>query len=120
MKHLQAALCAHLKTCLQGKRVRLPDAGGEILGAFLELSRARTYHQFGPNPITWEALAAYGQVTGQQLPPHHTRIIMALDEVWLEDAALRMGNVGNSHGSKQSPPIASGPLSCAAFDAMFG
>ena len=120
MKHLQRVLCAHLEARLQGKRARLPDAGVEILLAFADLSRARTYHQHGPNPITWEAMAAYGQVLGQPLRPDHARIVMALDEVWLKDAVRRISSVGNSDSAKPAPAMASGPLNGGMFDALFG
>lgn len=118
MQNLRRVLCAHLESSLQGKRVCVPDAGAEILDAFRALSRARTYYGSGPNPITWEAMAAWSQMMKRPLPPHHAQIIMALDDVWMKDAARRMGS--QAVGTQAAPMVSATPLSAGLFDAMTG
>ncbi|MFC0200835.1 phage tail assembly chaperone [Paracoccus rhizosphaerae] len=118
MAKLEKILCRTLEALLDGKRPRMPDVGGDILDAFLALSRARSYHQHGPNPITWEALAAWSQMMRRPLPPHHAEIIMALDEVWMRDAARRMGNAAS--GASPQPMVSDTPLSAGLFDAITG
>ncbi|CAM3387426.1 hypothetical protein PANO111632_17200 [Paracoccus nototheniae] len=115
---LQKTLCATLEAALTGKKPRMPDAGGEIFNAFMALSRARSWHQHGPNPITWEALAAWSQLMRRPLPPHHAAIVMALDEVWMKDAARRVA--AQTSGTPAAPMVSSTPLSAGLFDAMMG
>ena len=118
MARLEKVLCATLEALLAGRKSRLPDAGLDILDAFLALHRARTYHANGPNPITWEAMAAWSQMMRRPLPPHHARIIMALDNVWMKDAARRMGT--QETGRQAAPMVSATPLSAGLFDAMTG
>jgi hypothetical protein len=118
MARLEKVLCATLEAMLQGKKARKPDAGGDILDAFMHLSRARSYHQHGPNPITWEALAAYVHVIRRPIPPHHAEIIMALDDVWMRNAGNRVA--GQASGTPAAPMVSSTPLSAGLFDALTG
>lgn len=118
MKRLEKTLCATLEALLAGKKPRMPEVGGDLLGAFLDLSRARSCHAHGPNPITWEALAAYGQVMRRPVPPHHAAIIMALDDVWMSHAAQRMTAL--SSGKPVAPKVSTTPLSGDLFDAFTG
>lgn len=115
MVNLQKTLCATLEAVLEGKRPRMPDAGAEILDAFMDLSRARTYHANGPNPITWEAMAAWSQIMRRPLPPHHAAIVMALDDAWMQHASRRMAG-----GSATGPLVSNTPLSAGLFDALTG
>lgn len=115
MRQLQNALCRTLDAVLEGKRPRMPDAGAEILNAFMDLSRARTYHASGPNPITWEAMAAWSQMMRRPLPPHHAEIVMALDDTWMQHAARRMAG-----GGATVPLVSNTPLSAGLFDALTG
>lgn len=117
MKRLENTLCTALEALLTGQKARLPDAGGELLDAFLALSRARSYHAHGPNPITWEALAAYSSIMRNPIPPHHAQIIMALDDVWMRDAGRR---IAGRAGAPAAPMVSSTPLSRELFDAVLG
>lgn len=117
MKRLEKTLCTALEALLAGKKARLPDAGGEILDTFLAFSRARSYHAHGPNPITWEALAAFTSMMRRPIPPHHAQIIMALDDVWMRDASRR---IAGQAGAAAAPMVSSTPLSPALFDAVLG
>ncbi|TNH41272.1 phage tail assembly chaperone [Paracoccus haeundaensis] len=117
MSNLENALCRTLEAVLEGKRPRMPDAGEDILDAFMALSRARTYHSHGPNPITWEAMAAWSQVMRQTLPPHHAKIVMALDDVWMQHAGRR---VAGAAAAPAAPMVSATPLSAGLLDAMMG
>ncbi|WP_304620210.1 phage tail assembly chaperone [Paracoccus sediminilitoris] len=118
MNRLKQQLCAALEGRLQGHKVRVPDAGTELLTAFMALSRSRSYHASGPNPITWEALAAWSQMMRNPIPPHHAEIIMALDDVWMRDAARRV--VQGNPDAQPALIVSSTPLSAGLFDAMVG
>lgn len=114
-RNLQNALCRTLEAVLEGKRPRMPEAGGEILDAFMDLSRARTYHASGPNPITWEAMAAWSQMMRRPLPPHHAAIVMALDDTWMQYATRKMAG-----GAAAPSMVSNTPLSAGLFDALTG
>lgn len=115
MARLRTQLCAALEARLKGQKVRVPDAGTELLSAFLALSRARSSGPHGPNPIAWEAIAAWAQVMRVPIEPHHAEIIMALDDVWMT-RTMRRG----PEGVKTLPPVSKHPLSAGLLDAMIG
>lgn len=119
MKRLEKILCGTLETMLSGRKPRMPDVGGDILSAFLDLSRARSCHAHGPNPITWEAVAAYSQVMGRPVPQHHAAIIMALDDVWMRHASQRLSGSARG-GAHDMQPVSQRPLTAALFDAILG
>ena len=54
---------------------------------FLEISRGRTMHAAGPNPLTWPDLAAYCDVTGTRFDPVELAAVLALDRVFLNTHA---------------------------------
>lgn len=117
MQRLKKQLCGALEAMLKGERPEVPEAGGELLDAFLSLSRARGYHTHGPNPITWEALAAWMQVMRVPLEPAHCEIVMALDAIWMEDAVRRVD--GAPEGMNTLPPRSSQPLTAGLLDLAF-
>ncbi len=92
--------------------VRLPAAGGDIWAAFSGLSRRRTYHASGPNPITWEAIEAFCRLKRVPLEPHHVDLVIALDDVWLEHAARK----APPSGAKTAPLVSAGALTPELFD----
>lgn len=51
---------------------------------FCELARGRTMGPAGPNPITWEAIAAWAGLCRLHLDPLEVRLIMRIDAVFLE------------------------------------
>lgn len=114
-RDLQNALCRTLEAVLEGKRPQMPEASGYILDAFMDLSRARTYHASGPNPITWKAMAAWSQMMRKPLPPHHAAIVMALDNTWMQHANRRMAG-----GSVAAPSVSNTSLAAGLFDALTG
>lgn len=115
MDKLGKQLCKALEASMRGKKVRTPDAGGELLDAFLALSRSRSIGPHGPNPITWEAVAAWSQTMRVPIQPRHAEIIMALDDVWLSNATKRA-----PEGVKTLPPISEHSLTKGVLDAMIG
>ena len=118
MKRLKKQLCTALRAHLVGGKAPLPEVGRLLLDAFNALSRARSYTGAGPNPITWEALAAWSQVMRVPVQPRHAAIIMTLDQVWM-DAAYRQ-TAKTPEGIKTPPPVSAQPLTAALFDVIAG
>lgn len=118
MNRLEKQLCAALKAHLAGSKAPMPEAGQPLLDAFNALSRARSYNGTGPNPISWEALAAWSRIMRMPIEPRHAGIIMALDQVWL-DAAYGPGRIA-PEGVKTLPPVSAQPLTAALFDVTAG
>lgn len=118
MDRLKQQLCAALKASLDGRKVSFPEAGEALLSAFTALSRARSYHQYGPNPISWSDLAAWSQMMRVPIEPRHADIIMALDRVWIDHACR--ADKQAPEGVKTLPPVSDQPISAAMFDALFG
>lgn len=117
MNQLKKQMCAALKTILAGGRAEVPSAGQQIMDAFLALSRARSIGPLGPNPISWEAVAAWVALMRVPLEPRHVDIIMALDDVWMSHAFSR---AERADGVKPLPPISQQPLTAALLDAVMG
>ena len=118
MDRLKKQMCDALRTRLAGGTSPVPDAGLPLMEAFGALSLQRGYNQHGPNPITWEALAAYVQIMRVPLEPRHADIIMALDGVWIEDAYRTDAEA--PEGDKTLPPMSQHPINAALLDAMLG
>lgn len=118
MDRLKKQLCAALKARLAGGTTPLPEAGLPLWEVFGALSRQRSYNGVGPNPITWEALAAWLQLMRVPLEPRHVDIIMALDAVWIEDAYRTDKQA--PEGVKPLPPMSQHPINAGLLDAMLG
>lgn len=108
---LKDALRSNLDT---NSKPNIPAGGGEIWRWFNDLSRSRSYHAAGPNPITYTEIAAYCLSMRIPMRPHHIDAIRMLDDVFLNFI----------HGSKPSAVRperkSSGALTAGLFDAMFG
>ncbi|WP_306752094.1 phage tail assembly chaperone [Paracoccus actinidiae] len=118
MDRLKKQLCAALKARNVGGKTPIPEAGLPLWQAFGALSRARSYNPHGPNPITWEALAAWSQLMRVPVEPRHADIIMALDAVWIKDAYRTDKQA--PEGVKTLPPMSQHPINAALLDAMLG
>jgi hypothetical protein len=118
MNKLQHRLCATLRAQLAGQKPRLPEGSAPFWRVFQALSGARSYHQFGPNPISFTEIAAYAALMHMPLAPHHVEILRAMDAVWLEHAYAGAGNKAPD-GMKTIAGRAAQPLTAAMFDAMF-
>lgn len=58
-------------------------------GAFVELSTQRTGSDMGPNPISWESMAAYLRLNPFPNPALFTTLIRALDAAYIEHALTK-------------------------------
>ncbi len=120
MDRLQAQLCAALTRHLRDKgRPVVPDAGRGLWGIFTQLSGARGFHQYGPNPISFAEIEAWARLTRTPLQPHHVQIIKAMDAAFLEHFALTKGE-RTPDGVKALPRGSGQALSPALFDAALG
>ncbi len=107
MTRLTEQLCAALRAHLDGGRLRLPEAGAALWSAFCDLQRGRTWHENGPNPITWSDMAAWAQLTRRSLQPHHVETLRRMDEAFIDHVCRK----------RETPKSEITP---AAFDALFG
>jgi hypothetical protein len=98
--------------------VNIPAGGGLLWQWFLDLSKTRTYHQAGANPITPSEILAYSQLTGWGIEPRHVAILRAMDAVWVEQAFAKQPQAPD--GVKTLPPRSSHNMTAGMFDAMFG
>lgn len=57
---------------------------GHIWSAFLQLNDSRTMGQAVPNPITYEGIKAFMDVTLTPLTPRDVEVIKKLDKIYLE------------------------------------
>ena len=108
-------LCAALERALDGKPMRLPAGAEPLMEAFMALSQARSLGPVGPNPIAWEAVAAWSALMRVPLSPSHAEIIMAMDDVWMRRAYQRP-----PEGVKTLPPVSARPLTAELLDAVLG
>lgn len=114
-QRLETQLCRSLRERLAGGKPRLPDAGAFLWNAFWQLSRCRTLHAAGPNPIGWAEIEAWARLMRVPLEPRHVEILAAMDDVWLDHAYAARGIGGQSHVARSSEP-----LTPELLDAMFG
>lgn len=94
------------QTMSRNTSARLPEGGGLVWGWFADLCGTRTYHDGGPNPISYQEIDAYARLMRWPMEPKHVEIIRELDAQWMKIAA-------GGDGSRQRPP-----LTAAAFDAL--
>lgn len=85
--------------------------------AFLDLTRARTWHAHGPNPITFSDIVAYSHVMRLPLALPHAEVIRAMDDAWLEHMARK---AGGGAGQNTVPQGQRQALTPQMFDAVFG
>lgn len=114
-KLLVAALVEQLKT---EKPVRIPAGGNLLWMWFNELSRSRTMHSAGANPITFRDILAYVAVRRLELAQHHIDILLAMDGAYLDH--IRTAQARPPEGAKVLPPVSKRSISAGLFDAMMG
>lgn len=61
-----------------------PDAASHIWATFIELHDGRTYGMSGPNPISYDIIKAWCDLTGVELYPWEIELIKALDNLWIK------------------------------------
>lgn len=94
----------------------VPEAGRLLWSAFHELSRARTWHMSGPNPIALSEIEAWARLTHLPLHRRHVAIILALDEAYLDHAHTAK----TPDGVKAAPPVSQHGITAALFDLAVG
>ncbi|WP_162300876.1 phage tail assembly chaperone [Alkalilacustris brevis] len=100
---------------LQGKAsLNIPAGAAPLWRAFLELSMARSWHQFGPNPISYQEIEAWARLKRWPLQPHHIDALRAMDAALLEHFALKRATPPG--GSKTVPQTSGHKLSPKLFD----
>ncbi|ABN75407.1 phage tail assembly chaperone [Cereibacter sphaeroides] len=115
MKRLERQLCAALAEVAAGRNPPVPEAGRVLWQAFWQLSRRRTYHAAGPNPLSWTEIEAWTRLMRTPFEPHHVRILAALDDAFLDHLDASRG------GSSPAMHERSGhPLTPELMDALFG
>ena len=117
MDKLRKQLCAAVVASLAGGKIIPPEAGRDLWNAFQRLSRTRTYHAAGPNPIQPSEIRAWCELMRQPLEPRHVEIILAMDEAWLTRAYAR---AAAPDGARTLPPVSKHPISAALLDAVLG
>lgn len=118
VNRLERQLCAAVRASLAGEKARPPEAGLTLWNAFQQISATRTYHAAGPNPIQPSEIEAFCRMMRLPFEPRHLRIIMAMDQAWLDRAyAVTKAPVA---GVKILPPVSKQPLNAALADLVLG
>lgn len=114
---LARQLVAALETRLKRQRAApVPEAGRLLWTAFHELSRARSWHAAGPNPIAMAEIEAWSRLVRLPLQRRHIGVILALDEAFLDHPhGAKMPD-----GVKAAPPVSSHGITAALFDVTMG
>lgn len=120
MVNLEKLLCAELKRQLEAKgacTMHVPAGGDLLWGWFLDLNRTRTYHAAGPNPLQPSEIEAYARLMRWPMESRHVAILLAMDNIWIENAARRVAPTPD--GVKKLPSVSATPLTAGLLDAMF-
>jgi hypothetical protein len=113
-RRLERQLVAAVRKGVSGtKHVPVPPAGFLAWEWFVGLCSTRTYHAYGPNPISIAEIEAYARLHRLPLQSRHVDLLLAMDRVWLEA-------VQRKWSGKQVATSSDQPINAAAFDAVFG
>ncbi|WP_246468475.1 phage tail assembly chaperone [Brucella intermedia] len=114
---LEKAMVAALKQALAtSQSVIVPPGGSLLWGWFMDLNATRTWHQNGPNPITYADIDVYRRLHRWNLSAHHVAILRAMDTAYVEDFySKRLTDKENA-----TAPRPTGEISPDLFDAVFG
>lgn len=112
-RQLVAALESRLK---RQTAAPVPESGRLLWSAFNELSRARTWHVAGPNPIALSEIEAWARMANLPLQRRHVGVILALDEAFLDHAH----SAKPPEGVKRAPPVSQHGITAALFDLTVG
>ena len=61
-----------------------PDIAAHIWSSFLQLHEGRTYGMSGPNPISYDIIKAWCDLTSITLSPWEIETIKSLDNLWIK------------------------------------
>ena len=119
VNRLQQAMVAAIKQALaSSKSVPVPPGGSLVWGWFMDLNATRTWHQNGPNPITYADIEAYGRLHRWGMSAHHVAILRAMDAAYVDDFYSKRER--ERSGVKTTPTISQQELTPELFDAVFG
>lgn len=116
MVKLQRQLVAALTSQLADRKARPPEGSGPLWAAFNRLSRQRSWHASGPNPLSFGEIEAYCRLMQLPLGPHHIEALLAMDQAWLAACLGRLRSDAApvvSHVSKEA-------ITPALWDAIIG
>lgn len=108
-------LCDLVRKATSGS-IRIPSHAAPLWDTFTSLSRTRRYSEIGPDPISYQEVAAYRDLMGVPLASRHVAAIMAMDAAWLESAAEKLARAPTTSMQKASHI----PVTPEIFDAMMG
>ena len=111
-------ITAALQSQIEGGKTRPPEAGILLWNTFAHLSKSRSWHAHGPNPISFPEIEAYCRLMRLPLAPRHIEVIRAMDEIWISHTQDQLAprQVGDG---KRLPPRSRSAISAPMFDAMF-
>jgi hypothetical protein len=66
-----------------------PNGTESVWLAFKEMNRTRGNNGYGPSPISWEAIAAYGSLLSVSFNPWEIELIGELDQLAMQFFASR-------------------------------
>lgn len=115
-RHMTKAMAAKQA----GKRYAVPEAGMLLWSLYWQIAATRTYHSAGPNPISYQEIAAYCRLHRWPLQPHHIGILRAIDDTLLEGVYDATAVKLDVPSVAPKPLAAAQPITVAAFDAVFG
>lgn len=61
----------------------LPDVAMHLWHLFLDLHRGRDYGANGPNPLSYQLILAWSELTGIRLSPWEVDVVKVLDSLWI-------------------------------------
>jgi hypothetical protein len=65
----------------------IPLEAAHVWAWFCDLHSARSSSGFGPNPISYSEIAAWGKLTGERVRRHEVKLLRQLDTLFLAEAA---------------------------------
>lgn len=119
MPSLEDQLCKVVRQRVMGQKCFVPEAGRDLMMAFMSLSHARSYSAHAPNPVSFSDIDAWCRLMRVPLRPIDVSIIRAMDRTFI-DAWCGKRDMGQAEGVKTLPPVSKHPLNAALLDAVMG
>ena len=116
IRRLERALVA----AVTSDKPYVPEAGALLWQCFVKLSNARSSNGYGPNPISFAEIEAFGRFHRWPFSPHHVEIIRAMDDAWLENVHRKQDGGASAKTFNNSRYANAQPITAAGFDAVIG